>query len=725
MVLPTVHPAAVLRQPSLMRRVKIDWARIAQRAIGVHVEPPERTLLVAGIDVAWEVVWSMAHEAHRNPCALSVDIETLPDKGVITCIGFAWSATYAVTISLYYPDYASGMVVGDMVEAETLCKYLLCSPGPKVVQNGVGYDRAWVRKKLDTDLCGRIYDTRWMHHSMYPSDGGDDYVGRSGFVGEDHGLAYLASVYTAEPYWKDEAKDSDRRTQLRYNGKDCAVTYEIWEALCKELVERGRWEYYVEAYESLYDVLGDPEHLGGGVRMDLVRRKTKLAQLTTETVELMARLDGLGGGDPVRLATLETLFAGEYKGKRGKEFTLLRAELKDLRAKSIFGSGGGISYPKVIEFLQVTCGITLPKKRGKDGKATDEVTLRQVYLRTKANPIAQEAIPLILGYRNVTKQGTFLAEKNFDSDGYVRCTYTLLPETGRLSSQSNAFGTGTNLQNIMREVRDVFTADPGHVLLEVDLSTAEDRVVKMLTRDPAMRKLAQTPPWELDQHRYNAACMFNKAESEITRDDRELAKRTCHGTSYGMSPARMSEVWLKESEGKLVRTAKECEGLQQLYVNRVMPQLLAWQAEIRMEIMQYRCLSNPFGRVLDLTWERLDDETFKRGYAFKPQSIVGMLVNKFGLRPVWERLRGDLVYTGARVAIQLHDALYLSTPPEHVYDLALMCQQALEKPVLYYGHPMTIPVCFKVGLRWGKGVEWKRLPSRAEMLAVAMEAVKA
>ena len=266
----------------------------------------------------------------------------------------------------------------------------------------------------------------------------------------------------------------------------------------------------------------------------------------------------------------------------------------------------------------------------------------------------------------------------------------------------------------------------GHVLVEVDLSTAEDRVVKMLTKDAKMRELARSKPWELDQHVFNAANLYAKAEKDVTKDDRTVIKRTGHACNYDMGPARMSEQWLKDSEGTMVRTPRECAYLQGLYIERCMPQLPEYHLGIRAAIMRHKCLSNPFGRILDLTHERLDHDTFKRGYAFLPQSTVGMLVNRFGLVPVWKWLHDtEGRATGARICLQLHDALYFSVPPKHSHTIASIVQQMLEQPVEYYGHSMTIPACFSVSRRWNgkEKKEWKRLPSAKEMVGYAQALV--
>jgi len=75
-----------------------------------------------------------------------------------------------------------------------------------------------------------------MHHLLDPND--------------DHDLAYLASIYTREPYWKDTHKDPEKVKMYasnidalyHYNGIDCCVERELFDILSEKLVEIGLME---------------------------------------------------------------------------------------------------------------------------------------------------------------------------------------------------------------------------------------------------------------------------------------------------------------------------------------------------------------------------------------------------------------------------------------------------------------------------------------------------
>lgn len=684
-IVPSFHPAFIMRSPERGRACVKDWEKIVKVAQGVIAGPPAREHTVHHpTDVKRTI----------DPAIpMAVDIETDPKTRIITCVGFAQTSGFSFTIPTWAPDYAGAPDM--MAEAWSRVKALCEHPVEKIVQSSGFYDRYWLLKAKGIELRNVRWNTYWMHHALDPGAGGGGTSGveEKADTTSAHSLGYLASIYTAEPYWKDERKSPSRKGQLVYNGKDCCVTQEIFNEMWKELegnvdgIGRSMLDYYAEQYAALEEPLFAVE--AHGIRCDKAARKREQKLCKEQCKWIGSRLEELAG---------EPLVATK-----------------------------ALSPTRLKKFLYGLC--KLPEQKSGYGDArrvtTDEVALRKLMLNhTGVSEVADEALPLILRHRMLAKRaGTFLADKVQDKDGRVRCDYKLVPETGRLSSAGNPMGGGMNLQNVPPEARRVFTADEECVLLEVDLSTAEDRVVKVLTKDPKLIEMARTHPSDFDQHTYNASLLFQKPEAEVTKGDyseRWLVKRIGHGTNYAMGPNTLSDVMLNE---EFVRTPKECEQFQHLYVNRVMPQLPEWHASIRQEIMGTRRLTNSWGRVLDLRWARLDNkgDTYRRGYAFKPQSEVGILVNQYGLIPMHWWLLQNYEKLRSRINLLEHDALIFSCPLDKVWWVAQAAQMFLERPRVYEGVELTIPVTFKVSWRWSgkEGVEWKRLPVEEEMRTAA------
>jgi len=120
--------------------------------------------------------------------------------------------------------------------------------------------------------------------------------------------------------------------------------------------------------------------------------------------------------------------------------------------------------------------------------------------------------------------------------------------TGRLSSSN------PNLQNIPirteigREVRRAFIAPQGKVLLSVDYSQIELRVMAHVSGDPTLKQAFYEGQ---DIHKATAAAVNGIAIEDVTFEQRSFAKRVNFGLIYGMGAfrlARDSNLTLKEAE---------------------------------------------------------------------------------------------------------------------------------------------------------------------------------
>jgi DNA polymerase-1 len=120
--------------------------------------------------------------------------------------------------------------------------------------------------------------------------------------------------------------------------------------------------------------------------------------------------------------------------------------------------------------------------------------------------------------------------------------------TGRLSSAD------PNLQNIPirtelgRKVREAFVAAPGSLLLSVDYSQVELRIVAHMADDKAMLDAFLA---DQDIHAATAAAIFNIPIDAITKEQRYHAKAVNFGLIYGMSAfglTRTTDLTLAEAE---------------------------------------------------------------------------------------------------------------------------------------------------------------------------------
>lgn len=187
-----------------------------------------------------------------------------------------------------------------------------------------------------------------------------------------------------------------------------------------------------------------------------------------------------------------------------------------------------------------------PVRKTKTGYSTDEGVLEEI---ADSYPIART----ILEYRASSKlKSTYvdnlllLADENNIVHSYLDQTGTV---TGRLSSSS------PNLQNIPvrtekgRQLRRAFCAAPGNVLLSVDYSQIDLRVLAHESQDPILINSFLDGG---DIHTQTAAQVFGVMPLMVTPEMRSSAKAINFGIIYGQGPMGLSQ-----SLGISLREAKE------------------------------------------------------------------------------------------------------------------------------------------------------------------------
>ncbi len=241
----------------------------------------------------------------------------------------------------------------------------------------------------------------------------------------------------------------------------------------------------------------------------------------------------------VEMPLSDVLFEMEANGVRldvavledlSKECQTKIAELE----KSLFKTAGGpfnVNSPKQLSKILFE-RLKLPVvKKIKTGFSTNEEVL------TKLS--SQHPLPaLILEYRQMAKlKSTYIDALPLLVDPKTKRLHATFnqagTETGRLSSNN------PNLQNIPiradfgQRIRKAFVPyAKGHVLLSVDYSQIELRILAHLAGDEDLKKACRG---EGDIHRYTASLMFEVPENKVDEKMRTAAKRINFGIIYGMS----------------------------------------------------------------------------------------------------------------------------------------------------------------------------------------------
>ncbi|NMC66609.1 MAG: DNA polymerase I [Spirochaetales bacterium] len=171
-----------------------------------------------------------------------------------------------------------------------------------------------------------------------------------------------------------------------------------------------------------------------------------------------------------------------------------------------------------------------PVKKTKTGLSTDEQVLDT--LADTGYPIAQKLVE----YRKLDKlRGTYILPtlSYIKKDGRIHTNYKqAFVSTGRLSSVE------PNLQNIPAftemgiNIRRGFIAAPGYLLLSFDYSQIELRVLAYFSADKNLIKAFSDG---IDIHSSTASILFKKDISQITQNERKIAKTINFGVIYGLS----------------------------------------------------------------------------------------------------------------------------------------------------------------------------------------------
>lgn len=184
-VLPTYHPAAVLRDWSLRPVTVLDLAKARRESEFSEIRLPKRTVFIEP-DLA-DLEWF--YETYLKDCqSISFDIETSGNQ--ITCIGFAPGPAFAIVIPFvdarksggsYWPDQRTEL------QAWAFVRRVLTLPQPKIAQNGL-YDINFLWTGYGIPVVNAGEDTMLLHHALQPES--------------QKGLGFLGSVYTNESSWK-------------------------------------------------------------------------------------------------------------------------------------------------------------------------------------------------------------------------------------------------------------------------------------------------------------------------------------------------------------------------------------------------------------------------------------------------------------------------------------------------------------------------------------------
>ena len=566
---------------------------------------------------------------------LAVDIETR--AGHIACIGVAWNERDALCIPLMCVERPAGYW-SEQEEAQiSFALYqILTHPNCEVIGQNFSYDAQYFWRHLHF-LPNLKRDTMLAQHTL--------------FSNLQKGLDFLSSMYCEHHlYWKDEGKEWDAKTgedQLwTYNCKDAVITFEV-DTAQQAAVDQMRLREVHDFQQRLFWPVLDS--MNRGLRVDTSRRGdfafTLQEEIATREQWLIDTL-----GEPLNIKS-------------------------PLQMKRMFYE---------------TLGQKPVLSRKTGGVTCDDEALRKIAER---EPLL---LPVTKKIAELRSLGVFLStfvNAPLDTDGRMRCSFNIGgTETYRFSSSKNAFGSGLNLQNIPKgggddelelpNVRSLFVPDPGMTFFDIDLSSADLRIVVWESDEPefkAMLKEGLDPYTEIAKEFYH--------DPSITKKDprRQTFKSFAHGTNYLGTAKGLAE--------RLGLGVHEAEQTQKWYFSRF-PKIKKWQDDLKDQVYKRRMVQNVFGYRCYF-FDRIEGTIFNQAAAWIPQSTVACLINRAYVK-IYEEL------PEVQILLQVHDSL-AGQFPTHLGDW--MTNQIVSKAEIelpYPGDPLVIPVGVKTStLSWG------------------------
>lgn len=290
----------------------------------------------------------------------------------------------------------------------------------------------------------------------------------------------------------------------------------------------------------------------------------------------------------------------------------------------------------------------------------------------------------------------------------LKSTYTdalqdhINPETGRVHTSYSIAGANTgrlastdpNLQNIPvrseegRRIREAFVAEPGHVLVSLDYSQIELRILAHIAGIDALKTAFRDG---LDIHAMTASEMFDVPLDEMTPEVRRQAKAINFGVIYGISGFGLAR--------NLRIPRAEAQAFIDTYFERF-PGIRAYMDDTVAFAKEHKYVQTLFGRKIHTP--EIGAKGPQAGFA-KRAAINAPIQGTAAdiIRRAMVRMPAAIADLPARMLLQVHDELIFEVEEDAVDRVIPAVRQVMEgaaAPVVHLDVPLTVDA--------GQGRSW-------------------
>ena len=522
-------------------------------------------------------------------------------------------------------------------EALASLRQMLAAPRPIKIAHNAKFDAKFIKHNLGVDIDG-VFDTLLASQLVSAGD-----------IEQRHGLEAIAGRYLNEAVDKSERLSNWEfelsEAQLQYAARDAAVLIPLRDKL-------------IERIKSL----------------DLVQ----CAQLEFECVMPVVDLE-LAGFYMKKERWLEQLAIVEKKRAE------LANELQEMLGEgvaqaSLFGPPRANinldSQPQVTEALN-RLGIPLPDSTR----------------NWKLQPLAAQypVVAKLLEYRTMQKALTSYGANMVEF---------INPTTGRLHADFRQIGaptgrfacTNPNIQQVPHavEYRRCFMGHPEKRRLVIaDYSQIELRILAEFSGDQAFIDAFNSGA---DLHRVTAAQVFNVAQDQVTKEQRDFAKRLNFGVVYGIGAQRfsmMTGLSVTEAEDVLRRYFTTYHSLD------------AYLRESANRAVSEKQARTASGRLVRFNFDASDRQQIsmtQRNGKNAPIQGTSADILKRALR----LLRDDLRDTSAKIVNIIHDEIVVEVDESEAESIAEKVERAMCAAGEEYLRTVPVKVESQIACEWAK-----------------------
>lgn len=421
-VVPSYHPAFVMRKPAFLPMVRLAVSRAVQLSRGALplLWPP--LLIVDGPEMQ-DALRAMLGTSED----IAVDIETAgmdPRESPLLCVGVS-DGTHVVSVP--WPCYP---------ETEDLLRQVLALPNIKLMHNA-GHDATGLAAK-GLPLGGDEVDTLLMHATLAPQ--------------LPHNLQYTAACYLPVEPWKklfragtdlkgmDVFAKRDQYELRTYNAKD---TYATWRAKKEMSNEMQRRPYFRSHFERL------------------------------------AALSQLGRKMSLRGAQVDRSRFVAHDERLASDMRDLRERFRE-QVTGLVELGANGQNPALTEFFADHLNATLGVSETTGAPSLNKAVLKK--LIAEGNEDQRIAASIVLSFRQAAKlRSTYLYGLPLDTSDVMHPNWKVWGTVTRRWSSSEP-----NAQNVPKNMRDIVVARPGFKFVCADYSQLEGRIIGAISGEPKL-----------------------------------------------------------------------------------------------------------------------------------------------------------------------------------------------------------------------------------------------